>query len=85
LAGRNVRKKPVINDKPTVGGKVVLDIWVDADGKVVRVSQNISKSTTLDQTLAGIAKRAALESSFYPDPKANGEQKGSMSFVFELQ
>lgn len=85
LAGRNIRKKPVINDKPSVGGKVVMDIWVDTDGKVMRVVQNTSKSTTLDQNLVSIAKRAALESSFYPNPKATGEQKGTMTFIFTLE
>lgn len=85
LAGRTIKRKPKIDDKPSVGGKVVLDIWVDGDGKVVRVSQNTGKSTTLDQTLFSIAKRAALESSFYPDPKAVGEKKGTMTFVFVLE
>ncbi len=85
LAGRTIRRKPVINDKPSVGGKVVMDIWVDGDGKVLRTSQNTSKSTTLDQTLVSIAKRAVLESTFYPNPKATGEQKGSMTFIFTLQ
>ncbi len=85
LAGRTIKRKPIINDKPSVAGKVVMDIWVDADGKVVRVSQNTGKSTTLDQTLVTIAKRAALESSFYPDPKAVGEKKGTMTFVFVLE
>lgn len=85
LAGRTIRRKPVINDKPSVAGKVVMDIWVDPDGKVVRVSQNTGKSTTLDRTLVTIARRAALESIFYPDPKAVGEKKGTMTFVFELE
>ncbi len=85
LAGRTIRKKPVINDKPSVGGKVVMDIWVDGEGKVLRTSQNTSKSTTLDQSLVAIAKRAVLESTFYPNPKATGEQKGSMTFIFTLQ
>lgn len=85
LAGRTIKRKPVINEKPSVGGKVVMDIWVDPSGKVVRVIQNMGKGTTTDQTLAAIAKRAALESSFYPDPKAMGEKKGTMTFVFVLE
>lgn len=85
LAGRTIKRKPVINDKPNVAGKVAIDIWVDGDGKVVRVAQNTSKSTTLDQTLVSIAKRAALESTFYPDPKASGEKKGTMYFTFDLE
>jgi outer membrane biosynthesis protein TonB len=85
LAGRTIRVKPTINDKPHVGGKVVMDIWVDPDGKVKHVNQNTGLSTTLDQMLVGIAKRAALESVFYPDPKARDDQKGTMTFIFTLQ
>lgn len=85
LAGRTIRKKPSIQDKPNTGGKVVLDIWVSPDGKVQRTSQNTGLSTTLDQSLVGLARRAALESSFFPDPKAREDQKGTMTFIFILQ
>ncbi len=85
LAGRNIRVRPTINEKPHVGGKVVMDIWVDPDGKVIRVAQNFGKSTTMEPALAAIAKRAALESVFYPDPKAREDKKGTMTFIFTLQ
>lgn len=85
LAGRNVRVKPSIQDKPQVGGTVMVDIWVSPEGKVLRASQNLNGSTTMDQTLVNLATRAALASSFYPDPKARNDQKGTMTFIFVLQ
>jgi outer membrane biosynthesis protein TonB len=85
LAGRTIRHPPSIQEKPSVGGKVVLDIWVGPDGKVKRANQNTSLSTTLNQSLVALARRAALESSFYPDPKAREDQRGTMTFIFILK
>ena len=51
---------------------------------MVAAKQNQGLSTTLDGSLVSIAKRAALESTFYPDPKASGEKKGTMTFIFVL-
>lgn len=85
VPGYTVRSKPEIKDKPSAGGRVVMDIWVAPDGKVTRASQNTSKSTTLDQTLVAIAKRTCLAYSFFPNPKATGEQRGSITFTFELE
>jgi outer membrane biosynthesis protein TonB len=84
LAGRTIKRKPVIDDKPSKAGKVVMNIWVDPGGKVVRADQNQVLSTTLEPSLVTIARRAALESNFYPDPKASGDKKGTMTFVFVL-
>lgn len=85
VPGKNIKKRPEINDKPSVGGKVVMDIWVSPQGAVVRAAQNTAKSTTLDQTLVNIAKRACMASTFYPDPKAVSDQRGTITFVFELE
>ena len=85
LAGRTILRKPHITERPDHGGKVVLNIWVDRDGNMLRVSQNTSKSTTLDQTLVMLATKAALGCKFSPNVKAAGEQIGEMTFVFVLQ
>lgn len=85
VPGYTVKNRPVIDDKPNVGGKVYMDIVVSPDGKVLRATQNTGKSTTLNQTLVAIAKRACMATTFYPNPKATGEQQGSILFVFELQ
>lgn len=85
LAGRTIKRKPVIREKPNAEGKVVLNIWVDPEGKVVRASPNNALSTTTNLTLVSLAKRAALESSWYANPKAVGDQVGTMTFVFVFE
>jgi hypothetical protein len=85
LSGRGLGKGPSITDKPSEAGKVALNIWVDRNGKVTRVSQNLDKSTTTSQALFNIAKKAALQCTFTAKPDAPNEQVGLMVFVFQLQ
>ncbi|MCB0794645.1 MAG: hypothetical protein KDB88_07900 [Flavobacteriales bacterium] len=85
LGGRGLLKGPNISDKPVESGKVVLNIFVDRLGKVVRVTQNLDKSTTTSQVLFNIAKKAALQCSFNAKPDAAAEQRGEMTFVFILE
>ncbi len=85
LAGRTIQRKPHITERPDKSGKVVLTIWVDRDGNVLRAAQNLDKSTTLDQTLVMLAKKAAMECKFYANAKSAAEQVGEMSFTFVLQ
>lgn len=85
LGGRGLMKGPNISDKPSESGRVVLDIFVDRQGKVTRVAFNLAKSTTTSQTLFNIAKKAAMQCTFTPNPSGAAEQKGEMSFTFILQ
>lgn len=87
LGNRTARHKPDIKEKPNKAGKIVMDIWVDRDGKVIRTAQNTARSTTLDQELVSIARTACLSTTFSPDFRANtgAEQKGAMIFIFELE
>ncbi len=85
LSGRGLGKGPTITDKPSEAGKVALNIWVDRNGKVTRVSQNLDKSTTTSQALFSIARKAALQCTFTAKPDAPAEQVGLMVFVFQLQ
>lgn len=82
LAGRTVRSAATITDKPTAPGRVVLDIWVDREGKVLRTEQN-RKSTTLDTQLVAMARKAALATLFSKAPDGPEEQKGSITFEFD--
>ncbi|MBL7964531.1 MAG: hypothetical protein JNM31_11905 [Flavobacteriales bacterium] len=84
LGGRGLVNGPAISDKPSEAGKVVLNIFVDAGGKVIRVTQNLDKSTTTSQTLYNIARKAAMQCTFSAKP-GGGEQKGEMAFVFILE
>ena len=85
LGGRGLMKGPNITDKPNEGGKVVLNIFVDRQGKVTRVTQNLDKSTTTSQVLFNIARKAALQCTFSAKPDGAAEQRGEMSFVFILE
>ncbi|MBK8226191.1 MAG: hypothetical protein IPK70_03320 [Flavobacteriales bacterium] len=85
LEGRGLMRGPNITDKPSEGGKVALNIWVDRDGKVTRVSQNLDKSTTTSSVLFNIAKKGALQCTFSARADGPAEQMGLLVFIFELE
>ncbi|MGB0887105.1 MAG: energy transducer TonB family protein [Vicingaceae bacterium] len=75
-------KKP---ENPTQeDGKVVVDIWVNRDGKVVRAKTGARGSTTTNPILQKKAEEAAYQAKFKKDGNAPFEQKGTMTFVFIL-
>lgn len=75
-------KKP---ENPTQeDGKVVVEIWVNRDGKVLKAKPGARGSTTTNPTLQQKAKEAALKAKFKRDENAPFEQKGTMTFVFIL-
>ncbi|MBP9081248.1 MAG: hypothetical protein KBF80_13460 [Flavobacteriales bacterium] len=84
LAGRGLKRGPSITEKPDEGGRVALDIWVDRHGKVTHVAMNLDRSTTTSTQLFNLAKKAALQCTFSAKPDGPAEQKGEMTFIFEL-
>lgn len=85
LVGRSVKYKPIINEKPGVAGKVVLDIVVDAEGNVLRASQNLNLSTSMAHNLVRIATDAALKWKFDKRTTGAPEQKGTITFIFRIE
>jgi hypothetical protein len=85
LVGRGLMRGPNITDRPDEGGKVALNIWVDRQGKVTRVTQNLDKSSTTSQVLFNIAKKGAMQCTFSAKPDGPAEQMGLLVFIFELQ
>lgn len=85
LSGRGLVRGPSISEKPSEGGRVSLDIFVDRTGKVTHVVQNLDRSTTTSQVLFNLARKAALQCTFSAKPDGPAEQKGEMTFIFELQ
>jgi TonB family protein len=65
-------------------GKVVVDIVVDRNGKVVRAKSGARGSTTTNPVLQKKAEEAAYKAKFKKDSTAPFEQKGTMTFVFIL-
>ncbi len=66
-------------------GTVVVQIKVDRNGKVISAVPIAKGSTTLDSYLQGIAKRAALASSFNRKDDAPAMQVGTITYVFRLK
>jgi len=85
LEGRGYKGGAAVTEKPNEEGKVVLNIWVDKNGKVSRTSPNLAESNTTSQYLFNLAKAAAMNASFTSDPSAAVEQKGKLTFFFLLQ
>ncbi|RLD26813.1 MAG: hypothetical protein DRI54_02145 [Bacteroidetes bacterium] len=85
LGGRSMTSGPRVGEKPKEEGTVVLNIWVDRDGSVIRTTQNLGESTTTSQHLFNLAKKAALKAKFNQSPDAAPEQRGKMTFIFILR
>ena len=84
LAGRALVGKPSIQEQTTVEGTVVLNIWVNRNGKVTRTSRNLRLSNTNSDELFTLADKAARKAKFNAKPDAAVEQKGTMTFHFIL-
>lgn len=65
------------------GGKVIVDIDVDRDGRVVRAEPRAGNSA--DPLLAEYAQNAALRTLFNRDFKAPKIQKGTITYTFVAQ
>lgn len=85
LGGRSMMAGPKVGEKPNEEGIVVLNIWVDRNGKVIRTAQNLRESNTTSQHLFNLAKNAALKAKFNTASDAPPEQRGKMTFIFILK
>lgn len=85
LAGRELLKKPILNDNSQEAGIVVVKIVVDRSGKVVRAIAGAKGSTTTSQHLNKIAEETATEAVFSPNENAPEEQIGTITFRFVLK
>lgn len=62
-------------------GHIVVEIWVDQEGNVVRAS--IAKGTDItNNEMRNMALDAARRSKFIADPNAPEEQKGTITYTF---
>lgn len=66
-------------------GIVVVDIVVDPSGKVVNAQWRQSGSTTTNQELRNAAIAAALKAKFNADAKATTNQRGTITYHFNME
>ncbi len=83
LAGRAVLRRGKINAAPQKQGKVVIEICVDGNGKVVSAQYTPRGSTTSDSELRTKAVSSAQDYQFVPSAKAN--ECGRITFSFGLK
>ncbi|PKQ65484.1 hypothetical protein BZG02_00305 [Labilibaculum filiforme] len=84
LKGRNSLSIPKPQYNLQESGKVVVEITVDKNGKVVNARPGMPGSTTSNSTLFEAARKAAMKAVFNADPKASAFQKGTITYHFQL-
>ena len=85
LGGRGAKSLPhPSKDGVTEEGTIVVDIWVDRDGRVQNAK--IGKGTTITNTrMRQEAINAAKSSVFAPDKDAAEQQKGTITYYYTLR
>ena len=82
LGGRGSKHLPKPAYDSEEQGKVVVEIKVDRNGKVVSAIAGVKGTTISDLRLRRLAEEAALRSVFSPDPNAPVRQKGTITYNF---
>jgi len=84
LGGRGGKYIETPSVKVTERGTVVVDIWVDRQGNVVKAQINYKGTDVIDAEQRRIAIDAAKNSKFDEDPTAPEQQRGTISYTFIL-
>ena len=83
LGGRGVKRLQSPPKEFPEEGHIVVEIWVDRDGNVVRAA--IAKGTEItNKEMQNMAIEAAKKSKFVADPNAPIEQKGTITYTFVI-
>lgn len=82
LGGRGAKSLHRPNDDFSEEGNVVVDIWVNRAGQVVRAEVAQKGTTIINSEMRQKAKQAALRSTFQSDPDAPEEQHGTITYTF---
>lgn len=86
LGGRNIKgalPKPLYPGNEQ--GKVVVEIFVDRYGKVIKATAGVKGTTLLSQQYLDAAYKAALQAQFDSNTDAPEIQKGTITYKFMLQ
>lgn len=85
VEGRNVTRRGSLRSAGNKAGVVVVDIWVNPDGKVVDARYNLQQSTSSDKDLIDKAIEAAKGFMFSAKPGDVERRQGTVTCVFELK
>jgi TonB family protein len=84
LSGRSSRVIPAPSKNFREEGTVVVTIYVNRAGDVTRVLSGAKGTTTSSAQLRQLAEQAAKLAKFSPKEDAPEEQKGTITYIFEL-
>lgn len=79
---RKVTTRPSFSSKAQEEGTIALDIYVDAEGTIVKTVYKASKSTSGSEYLIGLARKAAKTMKYDRKPGASVENVGYQVFSF---
>jgi TonB family protein len=83
LAGRSVMTPPTLSKDTKEEGKVVVEITVDKNGKVIKADPNGRGTNTQSAMLKAKARQAALATTFNVSGEFE-EQKGTITIIFSF-
>lgn len=85
--GRHVMiPTPQLNgDINGVQGKVVVKVWVDRNGRVLKEECPAEGSTTTDEALIAATREAIHNARFSADENAPEEQVGTVAIIYEIE
>lgn len=84
LGGRGAKSLHRPTDDFSEEGIVVVDIWVNPAGQVVRAEISSKGTTIINSDMRQKAKQAAMRSTFAADPNAPEEQHGTITYTFVI-
>ena len=85
LSGRKFNGAPLIQSDLQESGKIVINIIVDRDGKVVRATPGGRGTTITNPALTKRALESARKAKFSPNQSAATEQPGTLEYIFILE
>ena len=84
LGGRGAKSLHRPDDDFSEEGKIVVDIWVNRAGQVVRAEVATKGTEIFNNTMRQKAIQAAKRSTFASDPDAPEEQHGTITYTFVI-
>ena len=84
LGGRGAKSLHRPDDDFSEEGKIVVDIWVNRAGQVVRAEVAKKGTDIINNTMRQKAVQAAKRSIFASDPDAPEEQHGTITYTFVI-
>ena len=82
LGGRGAKSLNKPNNDFSEEGIIVVDIWVNQEGKVVRAEISNKGTTLINSAMRAKAKESALRSTFATDKNAPEQQHGTITYTF---